>query len=164
MEFQFKNVKIFLHCNVKKMYFTQGFTRTLYFLRNFGYSNFSFSMKAKEQWLLFLRIRKCDLLPAEQQPESTYKQESREMFLLSCFPLSYVTPLLVASCRRVQSTPWPWHHATENRLMRQRKQGSLFCREAGSDHLVIVKTDHTELFCFVRAEFLSVTACLSDIL
>lgn len=84
----------------KKMYFTWGFTRTLYFLRNFGYSNFSFLMKAKEQWLLFLRVRKSDrLLPAEQQPESTYKQESREMFLLSCFPLSYVTPLLVASCR-----------------------------------------------------------------
>lgn len=80
------------------------------------------------------------------------------------FSLSYVTPLLVTLHRRVQSTSWPWHHATENRLMRQRKRGWLFCREAGSDHLVAVKTDHTELFCFVRAEFHSVTACLSDIL
>lgn len=96
----------------------------------------------------------CCLLSSSQH--SIYKQGNREMFLLSCFSLSYVTPLLVALHRWVQSTSWPWHHATENRLMRQRKRGSLFCREAGSHHLVVVKTVHTELFCFVRAEFHSV--------
>lgn len=85
-----------------------------------------------------------------------YKQGNREMFLLSCFSLFHVAPLLVALHRWVQSASWTWHHATENRLMRQRKWSSLFCREAGSDHLVVVKTDHTEQFCFVKAEFHSV--------
>lgn len=164
-----KNVKIFCIA-MSNIYiyvcFIETFTRTLYFPEHYiswgtlAIQSFHFWWKQKgndhdfsgSESLIFY----C--------PSCIYKQVNREKFLLSCFPLSYVTALLVAPCRWVQSTSWPWHHATENRLMRQRKQGSLFCREAGSDHLVVVKTDHTELFCFVRDEFHSVTACLSDIL
>lgn len=168
-DFQLKNVKIFCIA-MSNIYiyvcFIETFTRTLYFPEHYiswgtlAIQSFHFWWKQKgndhdfsgSESLIFY----C--------PSCIYKQVNREKFLLSCFPLSYVTALLVAPCRWVQSTSWPWHHATENRLMRQRKQGSLFCREAGSDHLVVVKTDHTELFCFVRDEFHSVTACLSDIL
>lgn len=138
------------------MYFTQTFIRTSYFLRNCVCSSFfadesTWAMTTVSQGQSLIS---CYLL--SNSLSSIYKQRNREMFLLSCFSLSYVTPLLAALHRWVQSTSWPWHHATENRLMRQRKRGSLFCREAGSDHLVVVKTDHTELFRFVRAEFHSV--------
>lgn len=60
-----------LYCNVKYIYICVFyrdiyqnivFSRTLYFLRNFGYSIFSFLMKAKGQWPWFLRVRKSDLL------------------------------------------------------------------------------------------------------
>lgn len=43
-------------CNVRKTYFTQIFTRTFYFLRNFGYSSSVLLRKAHSQWL-FLRVR-----------------------------------------------------------------------------------------------------------
>lgn len=84
---------------------------------------------------------------------SSYRQRKGEMFWLCCFSSVCVTPLLVSLYWWVQSTSWTWHHATENRLTRQRNQGSFFYREASSDHLVVVKTDHTELFCFVRDGF-----------
>lgn len=135
------------------MYCTQIFTRTFYFLRNFGYSSFVLWRKAHSQWL-FLRVRVW--APAacwEAAWVVATSKGTRECFCSHVF-LSLMLHHSLSPLRWwVQNTFWPWHHTTENRLMRQRKWGSLFCRQAGSNHLVVVKTDHTELFCFVRAEF-----------
>lgn len=135
------------------MYFTQIFTRTYYFLRNFGYWSFVLWRKAHSQWL-FLRFRVWATAAcwAAAQVVSTSKG-TRECFCSHVFLSLMLHHSLSALHWWAQSTSWPWHHATENRLLRQRKRGSLFCRQAGSNHLVVVKTDHTELFCFVRAEF-----------